>query len=112
MAYGKNGSGPVPSNEVIVSEITTYLETKQWQIDDRLINEFITAKNLTMTKDPSRVYYNISQVGTGTQVSKFSTVTVKYTGRFLTGTIFDQTTGDATLVAAINALVPGGAKYW
>ncbi len=110
MAYGKNGSGPVPSNEVIVSEITTYLETKQWQIDDRLINEFITAKNLTMTKDPSRVYYNISQVGTGTQVSKFSTVTVKYTGRFLTGTIFDQTTGDATLVAAINALVPGWGK--
>ncbi|WP_379085171.1 FKBP-type peptidyl-prolyl cis-trans isomerase [Pedobacter sp. UC225_65] len=110
MAYGKNGSGPVPSNEVIVSEITTYLETKQWQIDDRLINEFITAKNLTMTKDPSRVYYNISQVGTGTQVSKFSTVTVKYAGRFLTGTIFDQTTGDATLVAAINALVPGWGK--
>lgn len=107
LAYGKNGNGPVPSNEVIVAELTTYSETKQWQIDDRLINEFLTAKGLTATKHPSRVYYIISQVGTGTEVNEFSTITATYSGRYLTGTEFDQRAG---YVTTLGTTVPGWRK--
>ncbi len=110
LAYGKNGSGPVPPNEVIVAELSTYVETKQWQIDDRLINEFLTAKGITATKLPSRVYVKVNQEGTGTVVNEFSTLTVKYTGRFLSGTEFDKTTGDATFVTVLNQTVPGWRK--
>lgn len=110
LAYGKNGNGPVPSNEVIVAELTTYPETTQWQIDDRLINQFLTAKGITATKLPSRVYIKVNQEGAGTVVNQFSNLTVKYTGRFLSGTEFDKTTGDATFITLLNQTVPGWRK--
>jgi FKBP-type peptidyl-prolyl cis-trans isomerase FkpA len=96
LAYGKNGNASVPSNEVLVSELSTLNETKQWQIDDKTITNFLTANNITAVKSPTRVYYTNSVIGTGASVDIGSTVTVKYTGRLLNGTIFDQTVGDAT----------------
>lgn len=107
LAYGKNGFGAIPSNEVLVTEISVYKETKQWQIDDRLINEFIVAKGLSVAKQPSRVYLNISSVGTGAVIAANSTITVKFKGRLLTGTVFDETIGDATFVSALSSLIPG-----
>lgn len=92
LAYGKNGLGVIPPNEVLVTEITVYPETKQWEIDDKVIKQFITAKGLTMTKHASRVYLNISTVGTGEVIANRSTITVKYKGRLLTGTVFDEDT--------------------
>jgi len=110
LAYGKNGNSTVPSNEVIVSELTTYSEDKQWQIDDKKIIAFLAAKGLTATKSSNRVYYKINELGTGTAVDLGSTVTVKYTGRLLNGTVFDQMTGDQTFVTSI---VGGGLiKGW
>ena len=90
LGYGKNGSGVIPSNEVLVTEITVYPETKQWEIDDKVIKQFITAKGLTMTKHASRVYLNIANAGTGEIVKANSVLKVKYKGRLLTGTVFDE----------------------
>jgi FKBP-type peptidyl-prolyl cis-trans isomerase FkpA len=98
LAYGKNGNSSIPSNEVLVGEISTYTETAQWQIDDKTIINFLAANNLIATKSPMRVYYKNVLAGTGTEVDIGSTVTVKYTGRLLNGTVFDQTVGDATFV--------------
>jgi len=110
LAYGKNGNSNVPSNEVIVSDLTTYAETKQWEIDDKKIIAFLAAKNLTAVKNPNRVYYKVNQLGTGETVDLASTVTIKYTGRLLNGTVFDQTTGDQTFATTI---VGGGLiKGW
>jgi FKBP-type peptidyl-prolyl cis-trans isomerase FkpA len=109
LAFGKNGSGVIPPNEVIITDITVYSETTQWATDDRIIREFLTAKGLTATKDPSRAYYNISQVGTGTVVEPQATLTVKYTGKLLDGTIFDQS-GETDLVQPLTALVAGWRK--
>jgi FKBP-type peptidyl-prolyl cis-trans isomerase len=109
LAYGKNGFGVIPSNEVLVTEISVYPETKQWQIDDRLIKEFIAAKGLTMSKHPSRVYFNISTSGTGEVIATNSTITAKYKGRLLTGTQFDES-GATDLVRALNGLIVGWQK--
>ncbi len=107
LAYGKNGTSVVPSNEVIISELTTLPETKQWQVDDKFIREYLTAKGLNAIKDPSRVYYIVSQQGTGsTSVDISSTLTLKYTGRLLNGTVFD-TSGDATTSASLDGLIKG-----
>lgn len=110
LAFGKNGSGSVPSNEVVVSDISVFLESKQWQLDDRIIVNFIAAKGLTgFTKHPSRVYQNISTVGTGDKITSLSTITVKYKGRLLNGTVFDES-GTKDLVNALSDLIPGWRK--
>lgn len=109
LAYGKNGFGVIPSNEVLVTEISVYPETKQWQIDDRLINEFIAAKGLTMSKHASRVYFNISTTGSGEVIAANSVLTVKYKGRLLTGAQFDES-GATDLVRGLNGLIEGWQK--
>lgn len=110
LAFGKNGEGSVPPNEVIVTEISVLPETKQWQVDDKVITDFLTAKGLTgFTKHSSRVYQNISVVGTGAAITPLSTITVKYKGRLLTGTVFDES-GTTDLVRALIGLVPGWQK--
>lgn len=107
LAYGKNGTALVPSNEIIVSELNVYPQIKQWQLDDKIISDFLVAKNITAIKSPSRVYYKVNQIGTGEAVDIASTITVKYQGRLLTGSIFDQSIGDATLVSPLSSLIKG-----
>jgi FKBP-type peptidyl-prolyl cis-trans isomerase len=107
LAYGKNGTATVPANEVIIAELTTFKEATQWQIDDKRITDFLTAKGITAIKSPSRVYYKVLTAGTGTAVDISSTITVKYAGRLLNGTVFDQTTGDATFQSQLSNVIRG-----
>jgi FKBP-type peptidyl-prolyl cis-trans isomerase FkpA len=94
LAFGKNGNTTlgVGSNEVIVIELALLAESKQYQIDNLLINKFVAANKLQTTVDPGkRVQYIVSNVGTGKEDLKASsTVKVKYTGRLLNGTVFDS----------------------
>ena len=93
LAYGKNGSGDIPSNQNMDITITTYADTTQAQRDDRLISEFVASKGLSMIKDPSGVYYSISAVGSGTYpITVNSTVSANYTGRYIDGTVFQSST--------------------
>lgn len=107
LAYGKNGTALVPSNEVIVSEINVLPQPTVWQLDDQKIINFLTANNLTAVKSPSRVYYIQSQAGSGPVIDIGSTVTVKYKGRLFNGSVFDETIGTAYLVTKLNALIKG-----
>ncbi|SFH35582.1 FKBP-type peptidyl-prolyl cis-trans isomerase [Pedobacter insulae] len=108
LAFGKNGEGNIPPNEVIISEITVFNETTQWELDDTKINNFMTEKGLTgFTKHPSRVYINTSVAGSGDFVLPASTIKVKYTGRLLNGTVFDQSDEMET---PLNNLIKGWQK--
>ncbi|WP_431293935.1 FKBP-type peptidyl-prolyl cis-trans isomerase [Pedobacter sp. P26] len=110
LAFGRNGVGPIPSNENLDFIIKTYPYHKQWLFDDAKIQSFLAAKNLTATKDPSRVYYITNTVGTGTDaISDESTVVYKYTGRFLDGTVFDSST-DGTFSATFASIYVQGWK--
>ncbi|MBB6501377.1 FKBP-type peptidyl-prolyl cis-trans isomerase [Pedobacter cryoconitis] len=108
LAYGKNGSGGVPSNENIDLLVSTFPEKVQQTLDDRLINDFIKKNSLTMTKDPSRVYYSISTPGTGVggAITMSSTLVINYTGRYLDGTVF-QTNVAGTFTSTLASLVKG-----
>ena len=106
LAYGKNGTATVPSNEIIVAEISTRQETTQWQIDDAFIKTFLTANNITALKSLSRVYYKINTAGNGNVVNAGSTVEVKYTGRLLNGTVF-ETSGDTAYSSPILDFIKG-----
>ncbi len=62
----------------------------QAAIDDAKIQTYITANNLTPTKDASGLYYQIITAGTGASPVATSTITVNYTGKLLDGTTFDS----------------------
>lgn len=111
LAFGKNGSGDIPSNENIDLVITTYLEKTQTALDRRLILDFIKKNGLTgMQKDSSGVYYSVSAAGTRPDsTTNFSTVTAGYTLRFLDGTV-NQTATDASFSLNPGAVIDGWSK--
>lgn len=107
LGFGRNGAGPIPSNENLDFIIKTYPYRKQWLFDDAKIQSYLTGKNLTAIKDLSRVYYIVGTEGTGTDViTNESTLIIKYTGRFLDGTSFDSST-DGTFSTTLNGVIAG-----
>ena len=72
--------------------------------DDQKIQEFITSKNITAIKHPSGLYYVVSNAGWGNITYTVNTsITVKYTGRRLNGSIFEQ----GTITYPIGGLIGG-----
>lgn len=94
LAFGKNGLSAinVGSNENILVELGLYTESKIQDINELELNNFLRSNNLTAIKDPTRVRYIVTQQGTGDQVLASSTISVNYTGRLLTGTVFNPAT--------------------
>ncbi|TKB99612.1 hypothetical protein FA045_11915 [Pedobacter cryotolerans] len=108
LAYGKNGSGPIPSNEVISTTITVLSEGIQSEVDDKIIREFIADKGITnAVKTTSGVYYQVLTAGTGNTVDLASTITAKYTGRFVNGNIFDGSGTEPASLGQLGSLVKG-----
>lgn len=77
---------------------------KQAAKDDTAIQAYISANNITATKDPSGVYYQVITPGTGAYPTVNSLITVNYTGKLLNGTVFDSGSINST---ALNSLVKG-----
>ena len=66
---------------------------EQANIDDSTILKFISEKNIPAQKHSSGVYYQILSPGTGSiSYTSNTTVSTKYTGRLLNGSVFDGTT--------------------
>jgi FKBP-type peptidyl-prolyl cis-trans isomerase len=77
---------------------------KQAATDDALIKAYISANNITANKDPSGVYYQVINAGTGAYPSITSTVNVNYTGKLLDGSVFAPT---ANLSSPLTGLIKG-----
>ncbi len=102
LAFGKNGAGPIPSNEIIDLYVTTSGFKKQDELDDSKIIAFLAANQITATKHSSGIYYQEITPGTGTDViDEHSTLVVKYSGRFLNGTQFDSNDSFTTTLLAV-----------
>jgi FKBP-type peptidyl-prolyl cis-trans isomerase FkpA len=112
LAFGKNGSGTIPSNEILLSDISTYPERSQAALDESRIKAFLTSKSLLASaiRDPSGVYYIISAPGTGSEsISSASTLTGNYTGRLLNETVFESST-TGTYSFSFGSVMPGWGK--
>ena len=57
--------------------------------DVQTIDDYLAANNITAIKDQSGVRFSLTTVGTGFPPRVSQTVKVKYTGKFLNGTVFD-----------------------
>jgi FKBP-type peptidyl-prolyl cis-trans isomerase len=79
----------------------SYDPVKQAATDDAAIQAYIKAHNITATKDSSGLYYEIVTPGTGDYPNANSTVTVNYTGKLLSGTVFDSATGFQTSLSNV-----------
>lgn len=77
---------------------------KQAAKDDAAIQAYIAANNITATKDPSGIYYQVITPGTGAYPTVNSKVTVNYTGKLLNGIVFDSGNLPST---ALSTLVKG-----
>ena len=107
LGFGRNGSGIFEGNEVLDSELELFDVKTQPQLEDVLINRFMVDKSLTgFTKLPSGVYYKIITPGSGIdEVKLTSSITVAYTGRFLSGSIFDSATKEKAYTDKLDNLV-------
>ena len=61
-------------------------------IDKQIIEDYLTAHNLTAQSTASGLYYIISAPGGSVHPSISSSVSAKYKGYLADGTVFDQTT--------------------
>lgn len=78
-------------------------------IDDKLIQDYLAANNLTAQKTESGVYYIITQKGKGAQPKPGSKVQVNYSGKLLNGSEFDSSTGKDPLEFSVGVgqVIPG-----
>jgi FKBP-type peptidyl-prolyl cis-trans isomerase len=109
MAFGRNGLSDIEvgPNESLVLNLGIYPLSKKHEIDDFSIQSFITKNKLTLTKDPSRAYYNIITPGTGTDaITTSSTITANYTVRYLDGSVLQAST-DGTFSSVLDGLYEG-----
>jgi len=64
---------------------------QQREMDDRYIQEYLTANNITnFTKTATGLYYLPQQAGTGVKVQKGNLVKMHYIGKFLNGRKFES----------------------
>lgn len=77
----------------------------QLETDIRIIKDYLTDNNLTATELPSGLHYIITQEGSGPHPGSSANVTVRYKGYLLDGTVFDQTSGNATATFKLEDLI-------
>ena len=74
------------------------------QIDEDLIQQYITDNSLDAQPTGSGLYYVIDNPGNGSSANINSTVTVAYVGKLTDGTIFDQSSSMGTTFPLINVI--------
>jgi FKBP-type peptidyl-prolyl cis-trans isomerase len=63
---------------------------EQWKKDTTAIGVYLRSKNISALKDASGVRFVIDSLASGFPPKNNSTVSFTYTGRFLSGTVFDE----------------------
>ncbi len=69
----------------------------QADIDEKIIQEYISSHNLNAIATGSGLHYAIDQPGTGASCNAYSDVKVKYSGYLTDGTLFDESTTGITI---------------
>ena len=105
-AYGRNGSGSIPGNASLDISVSVLDEAKLPAYEDYVIQEYLQKNGMTgFNKTTTGIYYKISTPGTGSPITADSTVTAKYTGKLLNGTVFDKSESGASFL--LNGTIQG-----
>jgi len=105
-AYGRNGSGSIPGNASLDISVSVLDEAKLPAYEDFVIQEYLQKNGMTgFNKTTAGIYYKINTPGTGSPITVDSTVTAKYTGKLLNGTVFDKSESGASFL--LNGTILG-----
>lgn len=75
------------------------------------LQTYLSSNGITATQHPAGFFYKITQAGSGQAVVNLcSKITIKYVGKLINGTIFDQTTAGATATFTLGQLIVGWQK--
>ncbi|EOR95117.1 FKBP-type peptidyl-prolyl cis-trans isomerase [Arcticibacter svalbardensis MN12-7] len=103
LAYGRNGSGPIPGNASLEYTVKVLERSKLKQYEKSVIKTYLSANGLTgfTEYDTTGIYYKISEAGTGTTpIGLDSSITFNYTGRLLNGTVFETNEAITTILGS------------
>lgn len=92
---------------LLLLAITACEKQSQSEIDDEIINNYLTDNNLEAEYHNSGLYYHIIDEGAGGHPDISSTVEVKYKGYLTNNQVFDQTTGNETINFRLSGLIKG-----
>lgn len=111
LAYGVNGAGTIPSNASLEYHIRVINEKDIINYDDLSLRNFMTSNGLSgftkLQKGDSIVYYKVANPGTGSSITKDSTISMIYTGRLLNGVVFQQNSDSNVYTSVLSGLIPG-----
>lgn len=88
-------------------EPAKFNKEEQAKLDRSAIELYLADNNLVTTEHPSGIFYVIETPGTGGHPPLSATVTVRYKGYYLDGTVFDQTPGTDTRAFPLRNLIEG-----
>jgi FKBP-type peptidyl-prolyl cis-trans isomerase FkpA len=89
----------------IGSQSCTKNDETQDQVDQRLIQQYLTANNITNAQSTaSGLHYIIEDQGTGAKPTENSKIEFFYVGKLMNGQIFDSS---ESLTIVLNQLIPG-----
>jgi FKBP-type peptidyl-prolyl cis-trans isomerase FkpA len=71
------------------------------------LNAYCAGNGITPTVDPSGLFYQILDPGTGATASVNSKVFITYTGKLVNGTIFDQQSNSSLTGWVLSKLIEG-----
>ena len=81
---------------------------EQYQADSLLIVDYLSENDsLAVFDEKYGFFYHIITPGGETHPDTYSTITVKYKGMLLDGTVFDQTEGEESVQLYLNNLISG-----
>ena len=108
LAYGRNESNGIPGNSSLDCTLKLYDVSTQAEFDDVLINKFASENDLSLTKDPSGLYYQIITPGSGPEVVRDTTeVTTLYKLRYLNGTVLQEATAADPYTSTVEENIVG-----
>lgn len=108
LAFGRNGSGDIPGNASLDMTVKALDKNNIGKYEDAVITRYLAANSLTgFTKSATGFYYKIDQPGSGSGITVDSTVVAEYTGKFLSGKVFDRSTS-----AGITFNLAGTIEGW
>jgi FKBP-type peptidyl-prolyl cis-trans isomerase FkpA len=91
LGYGRNGAGGIPGNTSLEYTVKIVNEKKLREYDDQSIQKYLQRNSLSgFSKTASGLYYKILTPGTGSPITSDSTVHVKYVGKFLNNSVFND----------------------
>ncbi len=75
--------------------------------EEGAIQSFATANSLPAVRHSSGLYYYIENPGSGTAPTASSTIKANYVGKYMDGTVFDQSVAGMPVTFSLAGVLPG-----